>query len=172
MPNIKMINGAYADENVIYDVVNYCFDHDLEDYISTYLPVPGYLLSIYEDYRKQHLRNAIEFWKYILTVNMKNTGKRLLHFNIGLDDFLKKKKLVRMKARFILEYLYEYAFQKGFPSIATMHITDEGNCHVHFVISAINIYGDMYHVQDINASSIAKFVGNELGEYIKVEYDN
>lgn len=38
MPNIKMKKRDYKDGNAIYDVMNYCLNHDLRDYDVIYLP--------------------------------------------------------------------------------------------------------------------------------------
>lgn len=172
MPNIKMINSPYSDDTAIYDVVNYCFDHNLADYVSTYLPIPGDLERVPADDRRVYLQGAIDFWNYILNMNLCNTGKRLLHFSIGLTYMNNKRSYMDMLASDVLECLYMYAYEKRFPSVAVEHITPEGYCHIHFVIGTVNLSGEKYNTQNVNPYNIAKCIADKVGEQVQVQYDD
>ena len=172
MPNIKMINGVYSDDTAIHDVVNYCFDHNLVEYYSTYLPMPGYLNEIPAINRKQELESVMCFWNNILDQNMKNYGKRLLHFSIGFSYIDNKWFYNKYKVQDTFACLYDYALQRGFPSVAVEHITEEGYCHIHYVIGTVNIYGERYDKYGITAKNIAQCIGNKIGEFVVEKYDD
>lgn len=84
MPNIKMKKGEYRDSNAIYDVMNYCLNHDLRYYNVMHLPFGNDCMNYSTTDREEEIKYIADFWNTFLDVYSKNCGKRLKHFIIGI----------------------------------------------------------------------------------------
>lgn len=156
MQNIKMKKGAYKDATVVYDLINYCLNHDLYDYYTTYIPVKNNYSQLDNEGKQIEVANMANFWNMLLDIQCKNYGKRLNHYIIGIG--YNNQKFIREYAHIIFDTLSELFEQMGLPSLVAYHITEESYHHIHVLVGTINIYGDSCYVQNLNKWSIAQYI--------------
>lgn len=160
MPNIKMKKGNYKDSNAIYDVMNYCLNHDLWDYDVIYLPNRNDCMKLAIRDRANEVKYMADFWNVFLDVYNRNSGKRFNHFIIGLGYENQAK--VRYYANIVLTDLLQLLYDKGFPGLAAYHVTAEGYHHIHLLIGITNIYGQSAYSNNINAWAIANYLNSDI----------
>jgi hypothetical protein len=151
-----MKKGKYNDTNVIYDTVNYCLNHDLQDYMVAYLPVRIDYLQLDTEGRRTEVQNMVNFWNTFLDIRCRNYGKRLNHFIIGIG-YSNQKHVVSF-ANLIMIEMNELLNANGFIGVIAYHVSREGYHHLHILISTTNIYGESCYSHNINAWCIEKYL--------------
>lgn len=160
MPNIKMKTGNYKDGNAIYDVMNYCLNHDLRDYGIIYLPNRNDCMKLAIRDRANEVKYMADFWNVFLDVYNRNSGKRFNHFIIGLGYENQAK--VRYYANIVPQVLLQFMEVRGFPGLVAYHVTSEGYHHIHLLVGVINIYGESVYSNNINAWTIANYLNSDI----------
>lgn len=160
MPNIKMKKGNYKDSNSIYDVMNYCLNHDLRDYDVIYLPNRNDCMKLAIRDRANEVKYMADFLNVFLDVYNRNSGKRLNYFIIGLGYENQVK--VHYYGNVIPYALLQFMETRGFPSLIAYHVTPEGYHHIHLLIGITNIYGQSAYSNNINAWTIAKYLNSDI----------
>lgn len=151
-----MKKGTYKDAAAVYDLINYCLNHDLRDYFAIYLPVKNNYLELDTQGRQMEVAGMANFWNTFLDIQCRNYGKRLNHYIIGIG--YTNQKYTCDVAHLILYALGELFEQMGFPSLVAYQVTKEGCHHIHVLVGAININGDSWYAQNLNTWSIAHYI--------------
>jgi len=160
MPNIKMKKGNYKDSNAIYDVMNYCLNHDLREYDVIYLPDRNDCMKLADSDRENEIKFMANYWNLFLDIYNKNSGKRFNHFIIGIGYENQAK--VRHYGNLILIALVQFMEDKGFPGLVAYHVTPKGYHHIHMLVGVTNIYGESLYSNNINTWTITNFLNNDI----------
>ncbi len=160
MPNIKMKKGEYRDRNAIYDVMNYCLNHDLRYYNIMYLSFRNDCTNYSTTDREEEIKYIADFWNTFLDVYNKNCGKRFNHFIIGIGYEYEAK--VPYYANILPNTLLQLLQDKGFPGLVAYHVTPDGYHHIHMLVGMTNIYGESAYMHNINAWTIAHYLNTYI----------
>ena len=161
MPYIKQITGLYRDNDSIYDLVNYCLNHDLRDYYAVNIPVQRDILLLDQESRKYEIQNMAWFWNTFLDIRCCNYGKRLNHFVFGMGYYYTKN--IDTDVHLVLQALGEFMYERGLLGVVAYHVTPEGYHHIHILIGKVNIYGNTWYKLNLSAMSILWYLKQQFG---------
>lgn len=163
MPIIKMKKREYKDNTAVFDVMNYCLNHDLRGYYVTYLPYRNDCMKYAANDRKEEIKYMADYWNMILDGYDKNSGKRFNHYVIGIGNENQDK--VHHYVNIIPATVLEFMQDKGFIGLLAYHVTPHGYHHLHIIMGITNIYGKSVH---INAYTLAIYLNTKI-PYLKIQ---
>ena len=161
MPYIKQIGNAYKDGDAVYDLVNYCLNHDLKDYCGVNLPMCNDILQLDQESRKKEIQNIVWFWNCFLDINCHNYGKRLNHFVFGIG--YKYHNNINAESHLIIDSLEKFLYNYGLLGIVAYHVNPKGYHHIHVLAGMVNIYGDTWYDLKLSEMSILWYLKKEYG---------